>query len=148
MNNTKNLDLNGDEVRVLDKDKFCPSEEESGENDDNHNTFDAGETDFIHNARQYDSNGLEGVILRQVIDGLEDQIGNYGLVMDQRLDLIGQLALHTISSSDSLEISAPNIEKIIKNRLREIYPALSIKKRNHIYRGIKFHLYKTYGVHV
>ena len=148
MSNVIHLDFSGDKARVLDKEKFFPSEEQSGEYDDIDNTYDAGETGFIHNVRQGDSYELGGEILRHVIDGLEHQIGNYGLVMDQHLELIGQLALHVINSDDSLEFSAPNIDKIIKSRLREIYPTLSNKKRNHIYQGIKYHLHRAYGVHV
>lgn len=148
MSNVIHLDFGGDKVRVLNKENFGISAKESGEHDDNVNTFDEGETAFFHDVRESDSNGLGAEIMRQVIDGLEDQIGNYGMIMDQRLELIGQLALHAINSDDSLEFSAPNIEKIIKSRLREIYPTLSNKKRNHIYRGIKFHLFRAYGVHV
>jgi hypothetical protein len=147
MGNVIHLDFGGNKVRVLNKEKLCPSAKESGEHDDNVNTFDEGETAFFHDVRESDSNGLGAEIMRQVIDGLEDQIGNYGMIMDQRLELIGQLALHVINSDDSLEFSAPNIEKIIKSRLREIYPTLSNKKRNHIYRGIKFHLLREYGMH-
>lgn len=147
MSNVIHLDFGGNKVRVLNKEMFRPSAEASGEHDDNVNTYDAGETAFFHDVRESDSNGLGSAIMRQVIDGLEDQIGNYGLIMDQRLELIGQLALHVINSDDSIEFSAPNIEKIIKSRLREIYPTLSNKKRNHIYRGIKFHLLSEYGMH-
>jgi hypothetical protein len=148
MNNVIHLDFGGNKVRVLNKEKLCPSAKECGEHDDNVNTFDEGETAFFHDVRESDSNGLGAEIMRQVIDGLEDQIGNYGLIMDQRLELIGQLALHVINSDDSLQFSTPNIEKIIKSRLREIYPTLSNQKRNHIYRGIKFHLFRAHGVHV
>lgn len=33
MNNTKNLDLSGNEVRIMDKEMFCPPETQSGDSE-------------------------------------------------------------------------------------------------------------------
>jgi hypothetical protein len=139
MNNTKNLDLSGNEVRVMDKEMFCPPVALTGDSEYKP-TFDtvrlAGhEYGFKVQLSKQDldnlSQDLTGIV-NHALGNDNDLINEYYYKLGLQIDFHGQIAWHAISNHKPLETTADNFNNKLKNRLRDLYPKIPQKSLNHL----------------
>jgi hypothetical protein len=114
-----------------------------------HNIFKCGDPKSQKDSAElvYFDHGLEVRMNRHDIELMgeeleeaEELIVQYQGHISLCLNVHGQLLWGMITSNKPLDPAEPNLDRKVKNALRELYPASPIQVRKYLFIAIKFHL--------
>lgn len=114
-----------------------------------HDTFKYGDpksqkesTEFVYfdHGLEVRMNRHDIELMGEELEEAEELIVQYQGHISLCINVHGQLLWGMITSNKLLDPAEPNLDRKVKNAVRELYPASSIQVRKYLFIAIKFHL--------